>query len=271
MNKVHDNRMPAAIWAWQGLRRNPEYRQAYHAHQFYAPDEINLATGATLIRSKMHYREAEKFGLLCFANPDIAAPEANLFWRPDLLAGTLRVRLSPYSQTEAPPNEAHDIIVLSGLKTRRTIFDAVDGTRHILLSGKRFWVQLFATPPYPTGDESIVRIRIDEASHGMRRLDTAAQLLALHRSAGAKLSLIGRRKEPASLIRALTAYDIWHGFERPKGGLEDVAAMLTGKARMADDWDANDRNLRVQARRWVKRGEAFVKDGYREFLTRKTL
>ena len=266
-----ESRLPYAAWAWQGLRRNKDYREEYFVHDGCAPAVSKLASGANLLTAKQRCKAAEQFGLLCFANPNKSAVDANVFWRPDLLAGALRVHLAPYDLGDDVTDEVHDIIVLSGLKARRVMLDAADGVRHILLVGQRFWVHLFAHPPYPKSDDSIGRIRIDEAKHGMRRLDTAAQLLSLHRSTGQKLSLIGRRREPSSLVRALAAYDIWHGFERPKGGLEDVAAMITGAKRMADHWDANDRNLRVQARRWVKRGEDFVSRGYLDYLTRKTL
>lgn len=218
----------------------------------------------------MRYRDAEAFGLLCFADPDVTAVEANIFWRPDLLAGSLRVQLEPKEFDATSKSEPHDEIVLSALKTRRTLLETCDGIRHILLSGDRFWVQLFCEKPRMVGEDSIVKIRIDGAQHAMRRLDTAAQLLSLHRSIGGSLSLIGRRKKPTSIIRALGAYDIYHGFERPKGELEDVAAFITGNERVAQDW-TKDRNLRVQTRRWIERGEEFVRNGYRDLLALKTI
>ena len=271
MEDCTDTRLPSAAWAWQGLRRNSAYRKAFKAYRACVPETRRLASGAHFLNVKKHCPEAERFGLLCFADPTKSAVDANVLWRPERLAGALRVSLSPYDTHDNAHDEDHDIIVLSALKTRRVIFDAHDGMRHILLAGERFWVQLFAHPPYPDNDDSIIRIRIDEALHGMRRLDTAAQLLSLHRSAGGKLSLIGRRKKPTSVVRALGAFDIWHGFERPKGDLEDVAAFLCGDARTRNDWNTKDRNLRVQARRWVKRGEEFVEQGYLDLLTRKTL
>lgn len=271
MGELGDIRLPSAAWAWQGLRRNKAYRDAYVNHRKAAPKTKKLKSGAQLMTAGEACKNAHKFGLLTFADPDKQAADANIIWRPDLLAGALRVRLSPFNDPDFADDEEHDIIALSALKTHRVMLDTEDGLRHILLAGDRFWVQLFAHPPYPKTDESIIRIRIDEALHGMRRLDTAAQLLSLHRSAGGKLSLIGRRKKPTSLLRALGAFDIWHGFERPKGGLEDVASFLCGGTRIKNDWNTNDRNLRVQAQRWVKRGEAFVERGYLDVLTRKTL
>lgn len=271
MNEIGELRLPTAVWAWQGLRRNQNYRREYRAELHYAPSQVTLVTGATLLRPSKRYEKAEKWGLLCFADPDKPTTEANVFWKPNLLAGALRVRLTPYYNKVIHAPGDHDIVVLSALKTRRVIFDAIDGVRHILLSGERFWVQLYCDTALPVGDEAVIRIRIDDAVHGQRRLDTATQLLSLHRSAGQKLSLIGRNNPPRSTITALKAFDIIHGFERPKGGIEDVAAMLTSANRMMECDGAMDRNLRVQAQRWVTRGEKFVARDYLDLLTRKTI
>lgn len=264
-------RMPNAAWAWEGLRRNPDYRAEFRAHRHAMPAYISLYGGAHLLRAPSRCPGAEDWGLLAYADPDKSAIDANVFWRPDLLAGALRVKLTPIGASSDSGDEPSDTIVLSALKTRRVLLETVDGARHILLSGHRFWIQLYSLKRAPVGDQAEIDIRFDGAQHMKRRLDTAAQLLALHRSAGGKLSLIGRRKNTRPLANALTAYDIWHGFERPKGTLEDIAEMIVGKARMASDWGRNDRALKAQAKRAVVKGEAFVKGDYRALLAHKVL
>lgn len=264
-------RMPNAAWAWEGLRRNLSYRADCRAHAHAALTAIPLSGGARLLRAPRRYLGAEKWGLLAFADPDLTALVANVFWRPDLLAGALRVKLTPIGTSQDSDDGPSDTIVLSALKTRRVLLETVDGARHILLNGHRFWIQLYSIKRAPVGDQAEVDVRFDGAHHMQRRLDTAAQLLALHRSAGGKLSLIGRRKNTRPLSNAINAYDIWHGFERPKGSLADVAEMIVGKARMATDWGANDRALKAQAKRAIAKGEAFVAGEYRNLLAQKVL
>ena len=264
-------RMPNAAWAWEGLRRNPAYRADYRAHVHAMPATIPLYGGARLLRAPRRYLSAEEWGLLTYADPYLTADEANVFWRPDLLAGALRVKLTPLGTSSDIDDGPSDTIALSALKTRRVLLETVDGARHILLNGRRFWIQLYSIKRAPVGDQAEVDIRFDGADHMQRRLDTAAQLLALHRSAGGKLSLIGRRRNTRPLSNALNAYDIWHGFDRPKGSLEDVAEMIVGKARMAADWGANDRALKAQAKRAIAKGEAFVAGDYRHLLAQKVL
>lgn len=231
---------------------------------------VNLTSGAVLMRARRRDAIAEKWGLLAFSDPDKRAPEANVFWKPSLLAGAIKVTLNNVTDAVAN-NSPHETIVLSSLKTCRILLDTYDGVRHILLSGDRFWIQLYSERQTPIGDQNEIELRLDGTRHLGRRLDTAAQLLSLHRSAGGKLSLIGRRKTPTNLLNAIAAFDIWHGFERPKGDLKEIAQVIAGKARVASDWGANDRALKAQARRAITRGERLVGSEYRDLLPKKTL
>lgn len=264
-------RIPNAAWAWEGLRRNPAYRQLYLSSRSFDPEKIKLASGAHILRSYRRHREAEKWGLLYPANPGLSAFEAKVIWHPDVLAGALDVRLSRAHHMENDAQDAHDTIILSTIQSRRLIYEMADGTRHILLNGKRFWVQLQCRPPAPIGEQSAVSIHIDGAEHGMRRIDTIRQLFALHRSAGGKMSLIGRKKNSRKLEKSLCAYDIAYGFERPKGDLKDVALMINGPARIQVDWAKDNRALKQQARRAIASGKALVSGGYRDLLSQKSL
>lgn len=265
------SRRPSPVWAWEGLRRNPAYRRDYHAHRHGLPTRLPLYGGSHLLRAQRRCRVAEHYGLLALADPNQSAFDAPIFWHPDRLAGALRVKLTPIARAETASDNAPDHILLSDLKTRRLLFETVDGRRHILLNGQRFWIQLYAIDPAPLGDDAAIDIRFDGVDQMKRRLDTAAQLLALHRAAGGKLSLIGRRKNTRALGNALKAYDIIHGFERPAGTLEEVAAMIVGRTRMEADWGRDDRAVKAQARRAIAKGERFVADGYQQLLSRKVL
>ncbi|MEL7539916.1 MAG: DUF2285 domain-containing protein [Pseudomonadota bacterium] len=209
--------------------------------------------------------------MLSLADPDLSGIKVSAFWKPDVLAGSLDVRLSPLTPIEQASPEAHDIITLASLQTRRVLLETIDGARHILLNGHRFWIQLHCSKPSVIGECAHVGIRLNQTKYMKRSMDAAAQLLSLYRSEGGRIGLIGRRRNTQRLSNILTAYDIWHGFERPKGTLEDVARMLVGPARMAQDWGNNDRALKAQARRAIASGESFVASDYRKLLAQKTL
>jgi hypothetical protein len=265
------NRMPNAAWAWEFLRRNPDYRHDFRMAAPCPSSPVFLTSGATLFRSRRAFPLAEKWGLLTFADPDQKAIDANVFWMPDLLAGAVRVRLThvPTGANRVEPDS--DTIVLSALKTRRILLDTCDGMRHIVLNGRRFWIQLFCDQDVPVGEFAEVKIRLDGAKHMGRRLDTAAQLLSLHRSIGGKLSLIGRRQNSNALVNALIAHDIWNGFERAKGDLKEIAYTTFGAHRVKADWGQNDRAMKAQIRRSLARAERYITGDYRAFLAKKTL
>lgn len=265
------SRRPSPAWSWEGLRRHPPYRRDYRANLYAEPARLPLYGGGHLLRAQRRNLQAEHYGLLTFADPDQSAANTPVFWRPDLLAGALRVKLTPVTEADDETEPSPDTIILSALKTRRILFETVDGARHILLNGPRFWIQLYALNRAPVGDHAKIDLRFDGTDYMKRRLDTAAQLLALHRADGGRLSLIGRRRNTRPLSTALKAYDIIHGFERPAGTLRDVAEMIVGPARMASDWGRNDRAIKAQARRALAKGERFVRGDYRRLLTQKVL
>ena len=264
-------RLPNAAWAWEFLRRNPAYRADYVAARNTFPHRKILSTGSVLYTMQRPQTLTQKWGLLSFANPDRRAIDADVFWSPDLLAGALRVKLTHPDETVLKESEPHDTIILSALQTRRVMLHTLDGARHILLNGKRFWIHLYSIKRAPMDDYAVVDVRFDGAKHMGRRIDTAKQLLSLHRSAGREISLIGRRKNAAPLINALTAYDVWHGFERDKGGLRDIAIAIFGQERVDSDWTGASRYLKDHARRARDKGKDLVGGGYKTLLTRKTI
>lgn len=264
-------RLPNAAWAWEFLRRNPDYRADYMSARDTYPNRSILHTGSVLYTMQQPQTLVERWGLLSFADPDQIAIDADVFWSPDLLAGALRVKLTDPDETVLKESEPHDTIILSALQTRRVMLHTLDGARHILLNGTRFWIHLYSIKRAPIDDYAVIDVRFDGAKHMGRRIDTAKQLLSLHRSAGREISLIGRRKNAAPLVNALKAYDIWNGFECERGNLRDIAIALYGHKRVDDDWTGPSRYLKDHARRARDKGIHLVEGGYKALLSRKAI
>lgn len=263
--------MPNAAWAWEFLRRNQDYRADYARARETLPTRQTLATGSVFYIENRFEERAEKWGLLTFADPNKIALNADVFWHPEVLAGALRVKLTRPDKYIEAGDTPSDTIILSALQTRRVMLQLSNGARHILLNGNRFWIHLYSIKRAPPDDYAVIDVRFDGAKHMGRRLDTATQLLSLHRSAGGKLSLIGRRKNAQPLRNALTAFDVWNGFERPQGGLRDIAVALVGEDRVKEDWTGASRYLKDHARRARDKGTRLVGGGYQALLSRKNL
>ena len=260
-------RMPNAAWAWEHLRRNPDYQRDYRRARAGRQRPVHLSTGATLIRERRRWPDAEKWGLLTFADPEQSALDADVFWSPSLLAGSLPVRLYPLEDEKSAVNSHHNEIVLSAIPTRRALLETVDGARHTLMRGQRFWVQLYCDRPASLGDSGCVGLKINGAKYYKRRLDTADQLLSLYQSTGGKLSLIGRSKDTTRLTQGLIAYDI----EQSGGTHRDIAMAIYGRELIAREWGSSGRYYEDWTRRLVNRVHSLVNSGYKEFLTKKTL
>jgi hypothetical protein len=80
--------LPRAAWAWEFLRRHPEYHADYaRACAWSRPTEAPDA--------------AAKWGLVLLENPEIHAREALVLWRADAQPGTLSARAHAASSARA--------------------------------------------------------------------------------------------------------------------------------------------------------------------------
>lgn len=265
---ARDLRLPYAAWVWEYLRRNRDYARSYRSSRAGRARPVPLNTGAVLIREKRRWSDAEKWGLLSFADPEKSCEEANVFWRPDRLAGALPIQLLRLRGTGVDgENAAHEEIELCQLQTRRIMLDTVDGARHILLCGRRFWVQLVCEAPRSRAENCAIAVRIDSIRHYQRRLDTASQLLSLYHSAGGKISLIGRSRDSTRLAQGLIAIDIVNA----GGSHRDVAEAIYGADKVAERWGGPSCYYEDWARRLVARARFMVNEGYLGLLGKKTL
>ena len=55
-----------AAWAWEFLRRNPDYQRAYRSNRPGMMKPITLKSRTRLIRLRKRFPEAENWGLLFF-------------------------------------------------------------------------------------------------------------------------------------------------------------------------------------------------------------
>lgn len=260
-------RLTNPAWAWEYLRRNTQYQRDYNANRSGAPTSVNLSTGCLLLRESRRWPDAEKWGLLSFENPSKPTSIANVFWRPDLLAGALKVHLYPIEDGAMRSDIAQDEIILSRIKTKRVVLAAVDKTVHMLMGGERFWIHLYCENARAVNDRARIGVQIDGMKHFQRRLDTASQLLSLYQSSGKKLSLIGRNKSAKRLADGLIAYDI----VQDGGSHRDAAIGVYGFEIVSKNWSQTGSYIEDATRRLINRAKHLVDSGYREFLTKKNI
>lgn len=255
--------MPLPAWAWEGLRRNPAYQKDYRLSKAGIPSAIILDSGAKLLRARKQFSKAEKWGLVCFADPDIPAIDGHVLWLPNVLPSALRVSIRPIANDEhANPD---DVIDLRRIDLDRLLYEASTGARHIRLGGNSTWVQLICERPISLGERGRLVIRIDYCSRAQRLLETAANLVAL--SANGKLPKPSCSEKREQTLRSqLTAYDIWHA----GGDLRAIGEAVFPAEWMARDWKGSGNYLKDRTRRLRDAGERFVSGGYIDLLQKRS-
>ena len=248
-----------AAWAWEGLRRNHAYRRAWARSYKARPHICDARASLRYVRLERAYLEAEVFGLIAFADPELSASEIPVFWRPNLLRRTLSVSLSVQKQ------KTTNGFSLSSLKCCPTVLDTVDGERHIRLGGHHFWIQMVSQDITKLDDDTSIEVKLTGSCDLPQRISSIEQLFSLHSSEQAMPAPAKRPPNRDKLLEGLLAWDVYDGSYQRKGTLKDVAVALVGEERVAKEWSYN-RSLKDRAVRARDRGRAFVEGGYCELL-----
>lgn len=260
-------RAPNAVWAWEFLRRNKEYRNDFRRHLDYLPKQFDLSSGSRLVIGDSRYAEARKWGLLFFSDPYLPASKAGVFWKPSKFPATIPVTLRNLEREQSRirhrQTEACDLVVLSKLKCQRMMYESVNQSRHVVLMANRIWIQLYCDSNHPLEDNALIGFRIDGAKHANKRVKSMMELLRLHRSTGRKLAEIGTRQGSEKLNEAIQALDI-----KSKGGsYRDIARSIYGQASVNKSWSGGYSPLKQKARRALVRGRLYRDGKYLELLS----
>lgn len=73
-------------WAWEFLRRNPDYRADYYESRVRTTKTVSHPSGIRIHRARGHHHNAKKRGLAVFANPDLNALQTDIFWSQEVLS-----------------------------------------------------------------------------------------------------------------------------------------------------------------------------------------
>lgn len=250
-----------AAWAWEGLRRNRAYRRAWARHNKTRPRICDARASLRYMQLDRPYLEAETFGLITFADPELSASEVPVFWRPDLLRRTLSVSLS------VEVGEEKKGFSLASLKCCPTVLDTADGERHIRLGGHNFWIQMVTQDITRLDDDASIEVNLTGSSDLPQRVSSVEQLFSLHVSEEGIPAPVKRPPNRDKLLEGLLAWDIYDGCDGRENTLKDVAITLFGEARIMHEWGHN-RSLKDRAIRARDRGRAFVEGGYFDLLRR---
>ena len=264
MGALYDISFPAPLsyagFAWEFLRRNPNYRIAYERSRtsINTPHKIN--GGGSFIRLKTPSKAAAKWGLLSFANPDLDYLEAHVFWTHEAFNQTLPIEFG----RERASNLSEKSIRFSDISCTRHHLITQDGERETVLKSPFFWLQLYGQPPSSTKENSRVIVRIDGRS-GMRRRLEVLQFLADLRD---EKPYDGLAEDRPQMFENLQFYLKILDLKPLEMSYKDMSALIIGKDRTQADWDSHGCSLKSKMVRGTARAVELMQSGYLDLLAR---
>jgi hypothetical protein len=237
--------LPSTGCAWEFLRRNPDYQNAWRAFA----SKSNLSSEPN--------PDPTVFGLVHFESPERDARSADVFWHRSLSREVLPV-------TASKPEPAHHSgkLPLNGLQCRVVVQRGQRGEQHILFAQDGRSLQLDVQGPH-----AIEAVRLTTEIVLSPRL-VAARVQALRRFADMvthrrlRPPLYPPERRACRLMKALQAFDAMQAGASHR----HIAAALFGESIVRDDWSGRSDYLRLRVQRLLRFAERLVKGGYRDLL-----
>jgi len=247
-------------FAWEFLRRNPDYRRAFERSRASSIAPTPLDRASSYIRVKKPSKAAQKWGLQSFANPDLSYLDAHVFWSHRAFTRALPIEFEPVTSS----NLTNKSIRFSDILWTRQHLIQADGTRETVLKSPEFWIQLYGCPPSPTKENSRIIIQID-GGDGLRKRLEALNILAELRDTK---TLKQAEDTPQQMFKNLQFYlqilDL-----KPLGmSYREMSALIIGKERTHADWDSDGCSLKSKMVRGAARAIKLMETDYLNLLRR---
>jgi len=226
-------------WAWEFLRRSPEYRRAFECR-----DEGDSSPA--------------KWGLLGFEDPDVDALHADVFWRIEDCAEVLPMALN------RDVNLSTGVTLnLEGLSCRVSFlkYEMTSRTDILFCESGRF-LQIAILGNGDLSGANLVVPALDGPNSIMARTASLRRLNDLLFNKHMRHVLYPPESRAPRLTNVLFALDGWLAHKPQR----EIAATMFGNARVEREWNDPRENLRDRVRRAIGYGQALMNGDYRRFL-----
>lgn len=240
--------LPRLAWAWEFLRRDPDYRRAYHTAGAAASiDETNFDISAL------------PFGLRRFEDPGRDSLIANVFWRMSECREVLPLAASPtdVGTSAAPLN-------LSNLQCGTTVLSQdAEHRQDVLFTQEGRFLQIAVFGETPLSKAVLLTPALPSPDDADSRLLAVRRLTDLVKHGWMRPFLYPHERRAERLIRVVHALDGW----RAQASHRDIGISLYGEARVRRDWMDPRNHLRDQVRCAIHYGRDLMGGGYKRFLS----
>lgn len=237
---LRDAERPAFAWEW--LRRRPDYRNA----------ALREGAGALAARNWImeEQPEAARWGLHRFENPSLPAFEARPVWRRSAHPLVLEARAEQ-------SDEGRDLLMINRLREFAWLVRGPE-TEHLLLSDMLSSIRLDVTGPSLTKGPVFLRYRFSGATIARARILVLRRFLALIGSGRFATTLHASDPRANRHILLLRAYDA----ARSGANQRSIASELLDKDAGQRCWRIEEPSLRSRAQRLVKSSRKAISSGY---------
>lgn len=233
-----------SLFAWEWLRRNPDYRAA-----------AERALAASGCRGPAEPGAApERWGLHAFQGPSLSAPDARPIWCAEAHPYVLEVEAGP-----AFGEEAFDLERIGAIST---LVAAASGREHLLISDGFRAIRLDVLEGTIAGGSVELRYRLAGLAAAERPMMTLRRFLALWRTGRFCRSLHPDETRAKRWLLMLRAHDaLAAGADQ-----REIAAVLLSAEAGGPRWRSRSPSLRSQAQRLVRAARRMAAGAYLELL-----
>lgn len=249
-------RLDAADWAWEFLRRNADYAADWRRSVPQHLPLLTLTDGTRLLRLPRRFPHAEKWGLLAFADPALAARQAPVFWHARALKRVARLRALPPRQGDEMGVQA-----LADFKVERHAVIDADGALLVVMkgTGAHVAVELHDLPVLTRRFRPVFELEnLSELAAQTELLKRLQRFMASGTPPSEASSFGGDER----LRQALLALDESLGGKTYR----QIAITIFGEKMVADEWQGPSQFLKDRTRRLVAKGAELMRGGYRDLL-----
>lgn len=244
-------------WAWEFLRRNPDYKRSFIVSRSRLSQIARLKNGTPVMRPKGCQAGASDWALACFSDPGLSAVQTPVFWS--------QAALKHHAEAEAaiaepdPPQADLDIF-------RDRISAAILEHRQgvsVLLRTPREAIDLQIVGANILLNPARLLFRIDGLNAVKSRAVTLLLLLQSVQTCTSGNTNPLPRHQRLGLLKALVALDC----KQFGGSLQDTAIVFRALRLTRLSWSTiGDESLKKQVIRARNRGLKLMQGGYRTLL-----
>jgi hypothetical protein len=228
-----------SLFAWEWLRRDPQYRKA---------------AGLALAAPDLSRAAARSCGLIEFEDPRLGIPVARPIWRSEVHPYVLRVERGGIAQ----PGDRFDLARLG----RMARLFAIGDMEHLLLSDGLHTIRLDGPRGSLSGGPVCLRYRPAGLHSAERPLLALRRFLSLCRTGAFSRSLHRREPRARRWILMLRTHDAL-----ASGSDQRTIAQSLLKSSVAEaQWRTRDPSIRSQVQRLVRSARHMASGGYRMLL-----